>query len=656
MTGSDPLHQALRSGLQAYEAGDLTVALAVFRHAVALAPDHPNAHNLLGATLLRNGNVEDAVAELERAVQLARNDAAIHGNLAQAYAVNGRHEDAHQTFRKASRIDPRSLQYALGAAIALAQQGKFAEAQPLLQRLTARFPDDPSPWYNLGNLHRELQQLPAAEQCYREALMREPVHIEARNNLGSVLHAQLRFGDAEAAYRACITAQPDYLVAHLNLISVLIDAGQFTAAEEASGILLARAPDLSEAHRFLAAALGHQGKVAAALPEFARAAALAPGDSTALRCYGGALAETGQMHRALRMLAKAARLAPDADALMQLNSMLFLAQGLYADGWSAYRRRPAFMRFSEKLAPGTLVQALPDIANKRITVLREQGLGDELFFLRYVPLLKARGARVTLRVSARIAPLVARSNCADVTILHDTAPMESADLQILCGDLPHALGACASSVIEPQPGLEAEMRNFAMRISVIFPPLPPALRIPALTSVKTKIRERLRLLGKPPYLGLTWRAGTATHDQGGADWALCKEVALSALAPNLRGFRGTLLALQRNPAPGEISTLAAETGAPVHDCTDLNDDLEGMLALLEVIDDYIGVSNTNMHLRAATGRSARVLVPSPAEWRWMAAGLTSPWFPGFTIYRQDMHGDWGDALRHLAHDLQNPNL
>lgn len=52
----------------------------------------------------------------------------------------------------------------------------------------------------------------------------------------------------------------------------------------------------------------------------------------------------------------------------------------------------------------------------------------------------------------------------------------------------------------------------------------------------------------------------------------------------------------------------------------VNDDLEQMLALPSMIDDYIGVSNTNMHLCAAVGRSARVPVPSPAEWRWMAAG------------------------------------
>jgi hypothetical protein len=77
-----------------------------------------------------------------------------------------------------------------------------------------------------------------------------------------------------------------------------------------------------------------------------------------------------------------------------------------------------------------------------------------------------------------------------------------------------------------------------------------------------------------------------------------------------------------------------------------------MLALLALVDDYVGVSNTNMHLRAGAGRSARVLVPAPPEWRWMVSGEESPWFPGFRIYRQGTDGDWGEPLARLAGDLR----
>jgi hypothetical protein len=68
-------------------------------------------------------------------------------------------------------------------------------------------------------------------------------------------------------------------------------------------------------------------------------------------------------------------------------------------------------------------------------------------------------------------------------------------------------------------------------------------------------------------------------------------------------------------------------GREVHDFSAWNDDLEDALALMGVLDEYAGVSNTNMHLRAGLGRTANVLVPFPPEWRWQGTGGESPWFP-----------------------------
>jgi hypothetical protein len=58
-----------------------------------------------------------------------------------------------------------------------------------------------------------------------------------------------------------------------------------------------------------------------------------------------------------------------------------------------------------------------------------------------------------------------------------------------------------------------------------------------------------------------------------------------------------------------------------------------------------------MHRRAETGRTARVLVPCPPEWRWMATGDESLWFPGFRVYRQGPDGDWSGALARLTQEL-----
>jgi hypothetical protein len=277
------------------------------------------------------------------------------------------------------------------------------------------------------------------------------------------------------------------------------------------------------------------------------------------------------------------------------------------------------------------------LAHKQVCVLREQGLGDQIFFLRYVGELKACGARVTYRSVPKIASLLRRVAPIDELIL-DSEPIPAADYTMLAGDLP----LIAASLHESSTAAATSHATAAPPLALT--PLPEAL---------ASMRQRLDQLGPPPYLGVTWRAGVMPEEQTALWWQLFKQIEVEQLARALHGVPATLIALQRKPAPGEIEQIAAAVRRPLHDLTALNDDLEGMLALLALIDDYVGVSNTNMHLRAGVGKTARVLVPCPAEWRWMAKGDASPWFPGFSIYRQTPDGDWRATLDRLKQDLRS---
>jgi hypothetical protein len=167
-------------------------------------------------------------------------------------------------------------------------------------------------------------------------------------------------------------------------------------------------------------------------------------------------------------------------------------------------------------------------------------------------------------------------------------------------------------------------------------------------------RARLAALGAGPYIGVTWRAGTDFRrgpEFGRDARALSKEIDANSLAQALRDTPGTLVALQREPVAEEIAALSNAAGRRVHDLSAVNDDLDSMIGLLAVLDEYVAVSNTNVHLRAGLGRASRLLVPFPPEWRWMAAGDESPWFPGCRVYRQAPERTWTSALSALRTDL-----
>jgi len=293
----------------------------------------------------------------------------------------------------------------------------------------------------------------------------------------------------------------------------------------------------------------------------------------------------------------------------------------YRSGGSVYIADP---RDPSRLMPRPSTLLPVELGGKRILLVRDQGIGDELFFLRFARLAQQQGAWTAYLPTAKIATLVARAPGLDA-VVSDTDIPPDLDQIFSVGDLPLILGA--DRVAD----------------------LPPPLALTALPERVTAIRARLATLGKGPLLGVTWRAGK--ERQLGRNKSLYKWLDASLLGAALSAWPGEVLILQRHPRPEEMEDFQHALGRPAHDFSELNEDLEDMLALLAQLDEYVGVSNTNMHLMAGLGKSARVLIPSPAEWRWMAEGNESPWFPGFSLYREKPHGGWEDALARLTEDL-----
>ncbi|MEN3352510.1 MAG: hypothetical protein V7640_668 [Betaproteobacteria bacterium] len=642
----------LDSGLSAHQQGDFATAADYYREALEGAPESGDALNLLGTALLQLGQAEEAASCLERAVHAERNNPRLIANLAQAYIALGEHNKAHDAFRKAARIDPRELQFQLGVANTLALQNRLSEAENLLQRLTTRFPGSALVWFNLGNVVRDAKRRDEAIEIYRKAVTLDPQLLDARNNLGSTLHAKLRFAEAEAQYRECIRLAPDYLLALFNLTSVLIDRGRLAEAETVARELIARAPHAPEGHSILGSALGQQGRLLEAHACYEKTVELAPDNRKAVESFAMSLMETGRFGEGRRRFSRVLCSSPEAATARPLLASALLAHGALQDGWAEYVTRPDATVFRRD-HPDVPITSGPFAAldNKNVCVLSEQGLGDELFFLRYAPPLADRGATITYRASNKLVSLLSRIRSIS-HVVTDKDPLPPADAYILAGDLAHALGQGPASLLsELAPTDMTSLCDFRRHTALFWPPVPPSITLQPLPERTKALQARLFASGPPPYIGLTWRAGTVPEEQRSGNWVLFKAVEISGFAHALGDSAGTLLALQRAPAQEEIEELSALTGRPVHDFTALNDDLEDMIALLALIDEYIGVSNTNMHLRAAVSRTARVLVPAPAEWRWMSSGRASPWFPGFTIYRQSLQGDWTAALEELRREL-----
>jgi tetratricopeptide (TPR) repeat protein len=624
----------IEQALEHHRAGRLHDAKVLYQQILEISPQHPDALHLLGLAALQGGDPAGAVDLIRKAASLQPKNWGFRANLAAALFDLKRYSEALSAFREAARLNPDEPQLQMGIANCLAMQGDLPLAESQLRRLTRRHPELAFAWLNLANAVRDQSRTEEAIGFYRRALQIDSNLVDAHNSLGGLLHAGEKFDEAERAYRAAIALAPDQLTGYCNLASLLIDRGRFDEAESVCRQALARWSDSPMLHSLLGAAIGLKGRLIEAIECYRRALVLEPDNARALAALGGMLFETGNVGGGLPLIERAAALDSESPDGHRNLAGAYLALGEFAKGWREYAHRPARATFATK-NPGVRLDITlpPTLAGKHVCLAREQGLGDELFFLRYARELKVRGAQVTYRANPKIASILGRVPLLD-RVLTDSDPLPAADYTLTVGDLPLALESP-----------DATSRETAS------PELPPPLRLAPLDIERDAVARRLAEFGPPPYLGITWRGGTPPEEQG-KNWGLFKEVPLEALGAAFRNSAGTLLALQRNPRPGEIEQFAAYGGRPVHDLTALNEDLEAMLALLALIDDYIGASNTNMHLRAGVGRIARVLVPCPAEWRWMAKGDESPWFPGFRVYRQTPDGDWAAALAQLAYDLQ----
>lgn len=355
------------------------------------------------------------------------------------------------------------------------------------------------------------------------------------------------------------------------------------------------------------------------------------GDMHSLNNLASTLKQLGRETEAVPIYERLTAEHPDYMAPFNNLAFSYLRLSRYTEGWLMYRHRliankdrmnhlnPVSGRpfYSEGLP------TLADLAGKDLIVAPEQGLGDELFFLRFLPrVLTVHGAsRCWYAPSIKLYPLTRRLNLsATFTDLSFAVVPKGNAVAVPLGDLPMLAGHGGEW-------------------------FPPSLQL-----------EQNGVSGWRPQagpIGVTWRAGNRELVHKGG---ISKFLPPEGLGWALRDDPRSVVVMQRNLHEKELEAFKKGLG---HDRIEVfdSDKLPAGKELLAVckqladLNDYVGVSNTNMHLFAALGRTARVLVIHPAEWRWPVKDeKSSPWFPGFSLYRQNVFG-WEKALTELHDDL-----
>jgi tetratricopeptide (TPR) repeat protein len=443
---------------------------------------------------------------------------------------------------------------------------------------------------------------------------------------GHILEAEGRIDEALQRYLEAIRVAPNPARAHLNHGNVLLLKGDLPGALDAFRTAIKHNPDYAGAYYNLGNALLGNGQIDEAVTSYHEALEINP-DYAEVHCVLGiALRERGQIDDAITNFQRAIKINPDlVEARYNLSSLL-LSLGQYTEAWPKYEAR-----YHPNINGRYVI--LPDVSfpqwqgepltGKSLMIWPEQGLGDEIQFARYIPMLKARGvSRITLVCKSPLRTLLETLEDADAVV----SQSEATSLPI------HDYWTFSMSV----------PLHFSTTVETIPAKLPYLGVLP----------DRLKLWrGRLPTgglkVGLVWK-GSAGH-KNDANRSL---PGLSTLVPLWSVPGVTFFSLQKGQGEEEAATPPsdqpiAHLGSDIQDFADT-------AAIVAQLDLVISIDTAIVHLAGALNKPCWVLLPaSGTDWRWLRERTDSPWYPGvMRLFRQSKAGDWAETIGEVAQALE----
>lgn len=301
----------------------------------------------------------------------------------------------------------------------------------------------------------------------------------------------------------------------------------------------------------------------------------------------------------------------DMNAHVQLGTS-YLLLGNFLKGWEEIEWRPKLQRFMPPIIPAS-PSSLPywsgeSIENKILLVNQEQGIGDAIQFVRYIPLLKAQGATVILGCQKPLQRLFA--GMADI-VLTDGDSCPCINLHTFLMSLPFLFKTTLETIPNRIPYLS----------------VPPEAGKNAVSIISNSSKYRV---------GLFWQGHTN------------RTLSLRHLVPLLNIPNIQFFSLQKGRFTQEIKMVSPEN---VIDLDPHLDDFADTAAAIEALDLVISIDTAVAHLAGALGKPVWTLIPFPGEWRWLQRREDSPWYPTMRLFRQIKPEDWESVIARVAQEL-----
>jgi tetratricopeptide (TPR) repeat protein len=514
---------------------------------------------------------------------------------------------------------PRNPSHLLRRAHAAHDAGDAAKADRLYAAVLEQEPHSFEAMHGRGRLHYDCRRYDSALSLIQTALQIDPQRAEGFSSLGLVFYDLRRLDHALTSFETGLRIAP----ADAELLNqrgvVLLELGRTGEALASFEQALAVAPASLDALGNYGNALLKLNRPAEAIAIYDRALAIVPHNAGLLTNRAIALRKLDRPQEALMSVSRALAAKPDFAQARFVDSLVRLTLGDFRAGWRAYESRWRGRNLSSQrrnfsaplwLGEGTL-------EGKAIFLHAEQGFGDTMQFVRYAPLVAARGARVVLEVQRELVRLLSGLKGIDVVIGRGEA-LPSFDLHCPLLSLPLAFGTELQTIPAPASYLHAADEDISL--------------------------WRNRLPQGRPRIGVVW-SGDPAHDND-----VNRSMRLAALAPLFEIADVDFVSLQYRMRDEDRATL--QQCPNLFCCKESFRDFADTAAVIASLDAVISIDSAVAHLAGAMGKPLFLLLPLGADFRWLRERADSPWYPTARLFRQPQFGDWPSVIATLAQELR----
>ena len=589
-------------------------AARYFRQALNIQPTNIQLMNNLTGTLIELKQSNEAEKLLVNAIKKSDANAETYYTLGNVYKIQENDDEAQKYYQLAIALDANHFRALNNLSTILHKQGDLDGAIDALERALKINTERPLAYEALGAIYYEKFRstedynfLSRVKQLLLQALEYNQELPNANFLLGKIFLDHEKNPQAAAPYiLQANTLEPDNEEYRIQLGTLYYAQGELEQAESIFNDLYSRNGQKVIVLEYLGKFQHEHRNYEKAKFYYEKALKIEPDNTSLLNNLGYLFKESNKVIQSRDLFLRA--IAIEKVKNPEKNPPAF------KNGWDNHRFRSYISGNALKPCPD---RETIDLNNKSILWLTEQGIGDELFFLRFIPTLEKYHCQNTYYCSNKILPLLK-----PLDILHSvsnqTYPVENFDHVFSIGDLPYIVG-----------------HDFDQAT-------PPPLKLVADENILDSIQTVLSQFGPPPYIGLSWSAGHLVQHRRIGSYV--KNIDLEVLCKEIKDLPGSFISLQNNPPANELEFISRQLKRPLLDASHFHDDLPRMLALLDLIDNYFTVSNTYVHMREGLSKTTNVFVVTPPEWRWLTRGDRSIWMPHSNIYRQSDDFSWTKAM------------